>query len=158
MLARSDDSSADSDVTETLQRVLRFAEGGLSGAAVSVDGRRGVRARIPEARLGQVLVNLLANASFAVTDLPGAKIGIRVFEEGTRVVVEITDNGVGIAPENMARIFDPFFTTRPDGVGTGLGLWLVRRILDAHGATIACESRSGEGTTFRVSIPAAAVD
>lgn len=68
-------------------------------------------------------------------------------------VVQIKDNGHGIAPENLKRIFDPFFTTKPVGEGTGLGLSVTYSIVERHGGTITVESTPERGTTFNVSIP-----
>ena len=153
MLARFDDATTEADVGETLRRVLRFSELTLTGIKVIVDCANVPKVRIPEGRLGQVLANLFANASHAFAKPPGS-IRVRVRDEAPSVVIEIGDEGVGILPENLPRVFDPFFTTKPEDSGTGLGLWLVRRILDAHGATIVCDSRSGEGTTFRMVLPA----
>ena len=69
-----------------------------------------------------------------------------------RVVVRITDDGAGIPPEIKDRIFDPFFTTKGVGKGTGLGLDIVRRILQRHEGEIDVESRPGR-TEFRVILP-----
>jgi two-component system NtrC family sensor kinase len=67
--------------------------------------------------------------------------------------VRISDNGCGIAQENLSRIFDPFFTTREVGAGTGLGLTVCRDIVRAHGGRIEVESRIGTGTTFTIHLP-----
>jgi signal transduction histidine kinase len=69
-------------------------------------------------------------------------------------VVQITDDGAGIAPDIRDRIFDPFFTTKGVGKGTGLGLATVRRVLQQHGGEVEVESRPGR-TQFRVILPAA---
>jgi signal transduction histidine kinase len=69
------------------------------------------------------------------------------------VVVEVKDNGTGIAPEHLTRIFDPFFTTKPPGTGTGLGLSIVYGIVSGLGGSIEVESTPGQGTTFRVKLP-----
>jgi two-component system NtrC family sensor kinase len=69
--------------------------------------------------------------------------------------VVVSENGVGIPPENLARLFEPFFTTKPPGQGTGLGLRIVQGILERHRGSIQVESKLGEGTAFTVSLPAA---
>jgi signal transduction histidine kinase len=69
--------------------------------------------------------------------------------------VEVSDTGVGIAPEDREKIFLPFFTTKPSG--TGLGMSIVKKIVDLHGGDIAVESAPGRGTRVRIALPAAAV-
>ncbi len=114
-----------------------------------------------ESRLGQVFLNLLLNAAQSIPEGEAERNEIRVStatERDGRVMIEVRDTGVGIAPEILTRIFEPFFTTKPDGVGTGLGLSICRGILADLGGTIAVESRLGNGSTFRVTLPPASVD
>jgi two-component system NtrC family sensor kinase len=110
--------------------------------------------------LSQVFVNLLANAAQALPpDRPLAENEIRVMTRAgdERVLVAIGDNGVGMAPEVMARIFEPFFTTKPTGGDTGIGLYLCRDIVDRLGGEIRVESEPGRGTVFQVWLPVIAV-
>jgi signal transduction histidine kinase len=101
--------------------------------------------------LNQVWTNLIDNAVDAMNGK--GEIRIRTYAEGERVIVEITDNGPGIAPENQARIFDLFFTTKPVGEGTGIGLHITYNIIvQHHRGQIEVESEPGH-TTFRVSLP-----
>jgi signal transduction histidine kinase len=72
------------------------------------------------------------------------------------VKIVVSDNGTGIAAENLGKIFDPFFTTKEPGKGTGLGLAICARIIDSFGGRIVAESEPGKGTTFVVLLPAAA--
>jgi two-component system, NtrC family, sensor kinase len=102
-------------------------------------------------QLNQVWLNLLVNAAHATRE--GGEVRIRTRREGERVVVQIGDDGHGIAPENLKRIFDPFFTTKPVGEGTGLGLSVTYSIVERHRGAITVESAPGQGTTFTVSIP-----
>lgn len=99
----------------------------------------------------QVLVNLLVNAAHAIPEK--GTVTVRTHRENTMVVVEVSDSGTGIPPENLKRIFDPFFTTKGVGKGTGLGLWITATIVEKHGGTITAESTVGEGTTFFVRLP-----
>jgi signal transduction histidine kinase len=69
--------------------------------------------------------------------------------------VRIIDNGPGIPDDIMLRIFEPFFTTKPKGEGTGLGLGIVRQIVDKHDGTVRCESEAGR-TCFEVWLPRSA--
>ena len=67
----------------------------------------------------------------------------------------ISDNGCGIAPENLSRAFDPFFSTREPGLGTGMGLSVCHGIISGYGGTIAIESQLGQGTRVTVRLPQA---
>ncbi|MDC0742366.1 PAS domain S-box protein [Polyangium mundeleinium] len=110
-----------------------------------------------EPRLGQVFVNLLANAAQAMPDRPESENEIRLITRSLdrRVVIEIVDNGVGIPLELVSRIFDPFFTTKPVGEGMGLGLSVCHSIVTALGGELSVESTPGTGSTFRVILQAA---
>jgi CheY-like chemotaxis protein len=111
-----------------------------------------------EGRLGQVVLNLLVNAAQALPEgaAEANQITLRTFRKGDRVVVAVRDSGAGIAPEHRARLFEPFFTTKPVGVGTGLGLYICRQIVESMGGTISVESIPGGGATFAVALPIAA--
>lgn len=100
--------------------------------------------------LNQVWANLMDNALDAVSD--GGRVELRARCEGNNVVVEIIDDGPGIPPEIRNRIFDPFFTTKPVGKGTGLGLDIVRRLIQRHNGQIELDSQPGR-TEFRVLLP-----
>jgi len=110
-----------------------------------------------EGRLGQVFLNLVINAAQAIPEgnSEGNEIRISTSHLGDRVVVEVRDTGAGIAPEVLPRVFDVFFTTKPMGVGTGLGLTICHRLVTALGGTITAESKVGQGSCFRVVLPAA---
>ena len=82
--------------------------------------------------------------AFALGSLPG---GVPA------VVIEVTDSGTGIPSELLPRVTEPFFTTKPEGKGTGLGLAICRRIVQQHHGTLEVESRLGEGTTIRITLP-----
>ncbi|MBD0305080.1 MAG: PAS domain S-box protein, partial [Nitrospiraceae bacterium] len=106
-----------------------------------------------QTQLEQIFVNLLSNARDALSEAPKKTITIRSMVRPNEVEVTVSDNGVGIAPEDQARIFDPFFTTKPVGEGTGLGLSITYGIIKEHNGSIAVESRPGEGATFSVRPP-----
>lgn len=101
--------------------------------------------------LGQVWMNLIHNALQAM-DYAG-RLDIRLEQDEERAVVRISDTGCGIPEDIRERIFQPFFTTKPAGEGSGLGLDIVRKILDKHGGTIRVESTVGRGSTFEVVLP-----
>jgi len=105
--------------------------------------------------INQVWTNLIHNALQAMDRHGILTIGLR--QEAGYALVSIGDTGCGIPPELQERIFDPFFTTKPAGEGTGLGLEIVRKIVEKHGGRIAIESEVGRGSTFTVSLPIAGV-
>lgn len=110
-----------------------------------------------EARLFQVLLNLVINAAQALDpsrDDHEIRVGAR-WTDDRRIELYVTDTGVGIPPENLARIFEPYFTTKSARKGTGLGLALCRRYVEQMGGTIDVVSEVGVGSTFRVVLPPA---
>ncbi|KPL11356.1 hypothetical protein AMJ85_03740 [candidate division BRC1 bacterium SM23_51] len=100
-------------------------------------------------QIKQVLVNLVQNARQAM-DREGT-LTLATERRGDFAVLIVSDTGGGIAPEHLERIWEPFFTTRTHG--TGLGLALVRRVVEDHGGRVEAESRLGEGTTFSIYLP-----
>lgn len=101
--------------------------------------------------ISQVFVNLLVNASQAIETTGTITIGMQV--HGESVAIDISDTGIGIAPEIQARIFDPFFTTRDIGKGTGLGLSIAYGIVEHHRGHLAVHNTSKQGTTMRIVLP-----
>jgi two-component system NtrC family sensor kinase len=103
----------------------------------------------------QVLMNLLINAADALEGREGLAPAIRVETRlaGRAVVLAVTDNGPGIASENLVRIFETHFTTKPPGRGSGLGLSLCRSLMQQDGGEIEVKSAVGQGTTVRVMLP-----
>jgi len=106
-----------------------------------------VRARRDE--LKEVLVNLLENARAALPD--GGRVEIRARAGERAVNLEVVDDGVGIPGELLPRVFEPHFSTRSSG--TGLGLPIVRRLVESWGGTVRAESEAGQGTTIHLSLP-----
>lgn len=109
--------------------------------------------------LNQVFMNLLVNALHATEDKPEPVITLKTqYQTATptqaaQIVVSVSDNGKGIAPDHLQKIFDPGFTTKGRGVGTGLGLALCFRMVDKHAGRIEVESTLGQGTCFKVILP-----
>jgi PAS domain S-box-containing protein len=102
-------------------------------------------------QLNQVFMNLLVNAAQAIQSKGVITIATGASEGW--VWVRISDNGCGIAPENLKRVFEPFFTTKPVGSGTGLGLSLSYSIVNKHGGRIDVASKPGVGTVFTIRLP-----
>jgi len=100
----------------------------------------------------QVLVNLCNNAALAMGEASG-NVVFSVFEDGPLGVIEVRDNGPGIAPEIMPRLFRPYNTTRKIGEGMGLGLSICKKIMLDHQGDLILHQTSNEGTCFRLVIP-----
>ena len=110
-------------------------------------------------RIAQLLDNLVSNALKFTP--PDGRVELRMTEEQDRIVIEVTDTGIGIAKDAQAHLFEKFFrtseATKKAIQGTGLGLAISQAIVEAHGGSIAVESEEGHGSTFRVTMPQAAV-
>ena len=102
-------------------------------------------------QLNQVFMNLLVNAAQAIQSKGVITIATGASEGW--VWIRFSDNGSGIAPENLKRVFEPFFTTKPVGSGTGLGLSLSYSIVNKHGGRIEVASKPGVGTVFTIRLP-----
>ncbi len=113
-----------------------------------------VRLYINPTKFQQVVMNLCLNA---VQAMPGeGELNIRLYkakERSNQVILEVSDTGIGIEKENLEKIFDPLFTTKEPGKGTGLGLFVVKQIVDECKGKIEVRSDYGEGTTFKISFP-----
>jgi CheY-like chemotaxis protein/anti-sigma regulatory factor (Ser/Thr protein kinase) len=109
-----------------------------------------------EGRLAQVFLNLLVNAAHAIQDgdVGHNRISVKTWAEEGAVFAEVRDSGAGMTDEVKRQVFDPFFTTKPKGVGSGLGLSISREIVEAFHGRITVESAVGEGSRFRVQLPA----
>jgi PAS domain S-box-containing protein len=107
-------------------------------------------------QLLQVILNVVQNAVEATQE--GGEVAIHVrpagSPQGSRVEIEISDTGAGVEPEHMPHLFEPFYTTRPKG--TGLGLFVAHGIVQRHGGSIEVASTPGQGTIFKILLPAAA--
>jgi signal transduction histidine kinase len=98
----------------------------------------------------KALLNLMLNAQDAMPD--GGMLTLQVRADGEAVLLAVIDTGVGVPAELLPKVFQPFVTTKPDG--HGLGLATARRIVQAHGGEITCESQPGRGTQFTIRLPA----
>jgi two-component system phosphate regulon sensor histidine kinase PhoR len=140
-------------VDESSERLRLFAERQGVRLVVDVaDDLPGVRG--DEARIGQVVVNLVHNA-LKFSD-EGGDVTVRARHEGDELVVSVEDHGVGIPKSDQARIFERFYKVdraRVRGGGTGLGLSIARNVLQQHGGRIWVESEEGVGSTFSFALP-----
>jgi len=156
--SREQDQLESIDIHHVLGDALKLAEHVLKHRArVQEDYGNVPRVKAESQRLAQVFVNLLVNAAQAIPesqpDRGTITVRTRLGSAGA-AVIEISDDGLGIAPQHLARIFEPYFTTKTQGEGTGLGLFVSLGILRSFGGDIEVESEIGKGTTMRVSLPA----
>ncbi|MBF0226931.1 MAG: PAS domain S-box protein [Desulfobacterales bacterium] len=103
----------------------------------------------------QILTNFLMNSlTHGFKDIEEGSISIKAFTENETFNLIYSDNGIGVAPENLKKIFDPFFTTKRGQGGTGLGLHIVYNLVTQKlGGTINCQSEQGKGISFNISLP-----
>ena len=143
-------------VNEVLDEAIEFCEHTIREARVSIV--RDYASDLPKVnavpgQLHQVFVNLITNACNAAHD-EGGEVELRTMLHGRdRVLVCVEDNGVGIGDDDLQRVFEPFFSTRRRGKGTGLGLPIVRNIIEQHRGAIEIESAVGGGTRVSVELP-----
>jgi two-component system, NtrC family, sensor kinase len=104
-------------------------------------------------KIDQLFLNLLLNSIQACAPQGVVEVRTRVDPDGGGVVIEVRDNGQGIAPDHLPHIFEPFFTTKAVGQGRGLGLSVCYGIVRDHGGVIEVESAPGQGSIFRVRLP-----
>lgn len=141
-------------VDDVLEKNLTFLSAQLDGQGFSV--RKDFAEGLPEvmadaAMLYQAFLNILINAVQAMPE--GGEIRVQTEADGTAVQISFADQGGGVPTENLEKIWDPFFTTKDKG--TGLGLGIVKNIIDAHGGSIKIENVTDKGARVLISLPLA---
>jgi len=153
------------NVNEVIQEVLALVGGELRRRGVEVSAE--LDSNLPAVtadfvQLQQVLLNLVTNAiesMSTITDRPRVlQIQSRLHDLAGRpaVLVAVRDSGVGLTAEGMAGVFEAFYSTKPEGMG--MGLWICRSIIEAHGGQLTALSNDGVGATFQFVLPASAED
>ena len=142
------------DLVPVIERAVHWV------AKVCADGFQ-VTVQLPEhlpvlgspGQMQQVVMNLVHNACDATAGRAGACLRIAASCDDSLIRVAFSDNGPGIAAENLERVFDPFFTTKPVGKGTGLGLAISYGIVERHGGSLAAENNTEGGACFVLTLP-----
>ena len=142
------------DVMVLLQKDLQMHRIG-----VDEDLQSGVWAEVNSSQIQQILMNLIVNARQSMDEGGRLKLSIRDNEAEGWAEISVGDTGSGIPHEKLQKIFDPFFTTKKADArgqgGTGIGLSVCRKIIEAHKGRIRVESEVGQGTTFTLKLPRA---
>ena len=154
---RGEEAFIATDLNGIARDALAFAHGAFVSGGVDLDTR--LAPGLPQVsgdpvQLQQLLLNLISNACDAMQgqNVWRRKLSVATSrDEQGRVQIVVSDTGPGIAADQLERVFDPFFTTKVDGLG--LGLPICRKIAQAHGGTLAAQSREGEGVSFRLVLP-----
>ena len=144
------------NVHEILDSTLRLANRRISPVA-TLDVAYGAKQWVhgDRAQLGGAFLNLITNAVQACVppDPDRHVIGVRTRDTSDGVEIEFSDTGIGIPLDRREEIFSPFFTTKIPGEGTGLGLYISRRIIREHGGTLTFRARESGGTIFTIHLP-----
>jgi signal transduction histidine kinase len=145
------------DVNEIVDDTVLFMEHHLTrfkNVALVVARKKDLpHIQVDKIHIQQALVNIVMNAAQAMPE--GGVIEIKTQNANGRISISVKDEGAGIKDEDMGKIFEPFFTTKKKGEGTGLGLSLSKRLVEANGGEINVESKVGEGSTFRILLDSA---
>ena len=108
--------------------------------------------KIDRTQLIRIITNLVKNAIQAIPENQESKaVCVHIKKMSNNVIINVADNGIGISKEDFNRIFEPKFTTKTSGMGLGLGI--IKNIIENYNGTITFESHKGKGTTFTVSLP-----
>lgn len=142
------------DLAEIVKDSLEMFQERVAHSGVTVE--KSIEANLPAVhadrdQLIQVLINLIVNSLHAMPE--GGRLTLSLAREGSHVCLGVSDTGHGMTEEIRAKVFEPFFTTKDFGKGTGLGLTVVKGIIEAHGGTIAIESVVDKGSTFWIRLP-----
>ena len=145
------------DLNRTVEEFVEFF--GPKASEQGIDISPHLAANLPPVKLDvnlwrQVLMNLSKNAQQAMPN--GGILELQTYQQDDEVLLDIIDNGQGMSPETQSRMFDAFYSTKRDG--SGLGLPTVRKIVEAHGGQITCQSEPGRGTRFSIALPIAGLD
>jgi signal transduction histidine kinase len=148
--SKGEKTPQDLDVKQAVSDAFGLIEYKLRKSNISFEENieDGLTVRLDPNDLQQALINLMINAMQSMTE-PGT-LTIDAYCKESKVILEVTDTGEGIAEKDIPKIFDPFFTTKQPGEGTGLGLWLTYEIVKSYGGEISVTSRKTVGTTFLI--------
>ena len=142
------------DLSEIMEDTLEMFQERIAHSGITIE--KTIEPSLPPVRadrdqLIQVLINLVMNSIHAMPE--GGQLKLNLAREGSRICLSLSDTGHGMPEEICSKVFEPFFTTKDFGKGTGLGLTVVKGIVEEHGGTIEVESIVDKGTTFWIRLP-----
>lgn len=143
-------------VRQAVEEVVRMLASYAKARAVSITLNPSGAAELygDPVAFTQIMTNLVSNAVQSYAPMSGGEVIIELTDSPDGVTVRVSDQGVGIGEENLARIFEPFFTTKSETQGLGIGLPLAKRLVGkSFGGTLTVKSRTNEGSTFEVYLP-----
>jgi two-component system NtrC family sensor kinase len=154
---RSTTEKIRSDINDVIRKILSLVEHDfeMKGVRVHTD----LDAKVPPTlvnanEIAQVILNLANNAADSMPSGGNLYVSTKYNEESDEIQIAVRDTGYGIRESDRNRVFEPFFTTKEVGKGTGLGLSICYKIIDNHSGSIGFDTVIGQGTTFRVRLPA----
>ncbi len=142
------------ELVHELAEFLRY-DNSVPHSRLFIEVKAEPKVRANRIKIQQVLVNLLKNAAHAIRGKADGRIELTLDADASSARLTVKDNGCGMTPEVADRIWDPFFTTKGEE-GNGLGLDIVKGIVEAHGGEIGCQSAAGAGAMFTIRLPTAA--
>jgi signal transduction histidine kinase len=113
--------------------------------------KKEIIAKLDRTQLIRVITNLVKNAIQAISQIDNPKVDIELTDDSKNVIIIVSDNGHGITDENKPKVFEPKFTTKTSGMG--LGLAMIKNIIETYNGNITFTSNEGEGSTFKVTLP-----
>lgn len=143
------------DLETLIHNTVKLVQGEIPPSVeIRIDIPSPISLEVDQRRMSQVLINLIFNGVQAMEE-KGGILTIRAYYSPMKrkAVMEVSDTGVGIPAEHLAKIFDPFFSTKEEGSGTGLGLYVIYGIVQKHRGEITAYSEPGHGTRFKVTLP-----
>ncbi|HQZ83705.1 MAG TPA: ATP-binding protein [Pyrinomonadaceae bacterium] len=142
------------DVADIVRSAANLISHQKRGNSIDISVQTGEQIDKIQGDGGQIQQAVIALATNAIDAMPnGGKLKFCVRQDPRRVIIEVSDTGIGIPTEDLPRIFEPFFTTKEVGKGTGLGLAVCYGIVSEHSGRISVRSSLGKGTTFTISLP-----
>jgi PAS domain S-box-containing protein len=141
------------DVDDEIKKAIELVQNDFISKNISISFKECGNCIVPftEGQLQRAVMNLLLNAKDAVMDIErDATIKIETIQNESYIEIRVSDNGIGIPPENLERIFDPFYTTKSFTNHRGIGLPMTHRIIESHGGKMYVDSSVNKGTTVKI--------